>query len=90
MANTESSKKMVRKIARRTLINKSRRSSVRSFTRRANEAISSGNVEEATEAFRVAQSLMQRAKSKGVYHKNTVSRKVSRLSKHLKNMAVSS
>ncbi|MBY7648935.1 MAG: 30S ribosomal protein S20 [Candidatus Liberibacter europaeus] len=90
MANTESAKKMVRKIASRTLINKSRRSSVRSFLRRANEAITSGNVVEAKEAFRVAESFIQRAKSKGIFHRNTASRKVSRLSKRLKDMAVSS
>ncbi|MBL0848919.1 MAG: 30S ribosomal protein S20 [Candidatus Liberibacter ctenarytainae] len=90
MANTESAKKMVRKIARRTLINKSRRSSVRSFTRRANEAITSGNVDGAAESFRIAQSFIQRAKSKGILHKNTASRKVSRLARKLKNMALPS
>ncbi|AKK20281.1 30S ribosomal protein S20 [Candidatus Liberibacter africanus] len=89
MANKESAKKMVRKIARRTLVNKSRRSSVRSFMRRANEAISFGEIGAATEACRKAESVIQKAKSKGVFHGNTASRTVSRLSKRLKNLMTS-
>ncbi|MFV0255902.1 30S ribosomal protein S20 [Candidatus Liberibacter solanacearum] len=90
MANTQSAKKMVRKIARRTLLNKSRRSFVRTFIRRANEAIAVGKIEEATEACKKAESLVQKAKSKGVFHRNTASRTVSRLSKRLKNMDIPS
>ncbi|AHA28372.1 30S ribosomal protein S20 [Candidatus Liberibacter americanus] len=89
MANTKSAKKMVRKIASRTLINKNRRSPVRSFIRHANEVITSGNITEAIEAYRLAQSIIQSAKSKGIFHRNTASRKVSRLSKRLKSMSVS-
>ncbi|ACT57099.1 30S ribosomal protein S20 [Candidatus Liberibacter asiaticus] len=89
MANKDSAKKMIRKIARRTLINKSRRSSVRSFMRHANEAITFGKIEEATEACRKAESVIQKAKSKGIFHGNAASRKVSRLSKRLKGILTS-
>ncbi|AGA65183.1 SSU ribosomal protein S20p [Liberibacter crescens BT-1] len=90
MANTVSARKMVRKISRRTLINKSRRSSVRSFIRRVHEALESGNVDAAKEAFRVAESHIQKAKSKGVLHKSTASRTVSRLAKRIKNVSMAS
>ena len=84
MANTPSAKKAVRRQARRTEVNKSRRSRVRTFLRRVEEAISSGDQPAAQEALRAAQPELMRAVSKGVYHKNTVSRKISRLAQRVK------
>jgi small subunit ribosomal protein S20 len=79
MANTPSAKKAARKIARRTEINKARRSRMRTFLRNVEEAIASGDAEAARAALRSAQPEIMRAASKGVIHKNTASRKVSRL-----------
>ena len=79
MANTPSAKKAVRKIARRTAINKARRSRVRTFLRKVEEAIASGDQATANEALKAAQPEIMRAAQKGVVHKNTASRKVSRL-----------
>jgi small subunit ribosomal protein S20 len=79
MANTVSAKKMTRKIAKRTAINRSRRSRVRTFLRKVEEAIASGNRNAATEALRTAEPELMRAAQKGIVHKNTASRKVSRL-----------
>lgn len=87
MANTASAKKMVRKIARRTAVNKSRRSRVRTFLRKVEEAISSGNKSAAEEAFKVAQPELHRAANKGVFHQKTISRKLSRLSARIKALA---
>ncbi|MCQ0989435.1 30S ribosomal protein S20 [Jiella marina] len=84
MANTPSAKKATRKIARRTEINTARRSRVRTFLRKVEEAIASGDQEAALAAFRVAEPEMRRAASKGVFHRNTVSRKISRLSHRVK------
>ena len=84
MANTPSAKKAARKIARRTEINKSRRSRVRTFLRKVEEAILTGDSEAARAAFRAAEPELARAASKGVMHKNTVSRKISRLSSRVK------
>lgn len=84
MANTPSAKKAARKIARRTAVNKSRRSRVRSFVRKVEEALASGDKVAAAEALRAAQPELQRAASKGVMHGNTASRKISRLAGRLK------
>ena len=84
MANTPSAKKAVRRQARRTEINKSRRSRVRTFLRKVEEAIASGDQAAAQQALRVAQPEMMRAVTKGVYHKNTVARKISRLASRVK------
>lgn len=86
MANTKSAKKMVRKIARRTEVNKARRSRVRTFVRRVEEAIASGDKSAAQTALREAQPELMRAATKGVMHKNTTARKVSRLSRRVKAM----
>ena len=86
MANTKSAKKMVRKIARRTEVNKSRRSRVRSFVRKVEEAIASGDKKAAAEALRAAQPELHRSVTKGVLHKNTASRKVSRLAARVKKL----
>lgn len=87
MANTPGAKKAVRKIARRTEVNKSRRSRVRTFLRNFEEAIAAGDVAKAKAAFAEAQSEVMRAVTKGVIHKNTGSRKVSRLAAQLKKLA---
>ena len=84
MANTTSAKKATRKIARRTAINTARRSRVRNYLRKVEEAIASGNKEDAVNALKAAQPELMRAASKGVYHKNTAARKVSRLASRVK------
>jgi len=86
MANTSSAKKATRKIARRTEVNKARRSRVRSFVRKVEEALASGDKTAATAAFAVAQPELMRAATKGILHKNTASRKVSRLAQRLKTL----
>lgn len=87
MANTTSAKKATRKMARKTAINKARRTRVRTYLRAVEEAIVAGEQAPAADALRKAQSEMMRAVSKGVYHKNTASRKISRLSKRVKALA---
>ena len=87
MANTTSAKKAARKIARRTEVNKSRRSRMRTFLRKVEEAIASGDKAAAAEALKNAQPELARGVTKGVLHKNTGSRKVSRLSARVKALA---
>jgi small subunit ribosomal protein S20 len=87
MANTPGAKKAVRKIARRTEVNKARRSRVRTYLRKFEEALASGDAAAAKAAFVVAQSELMRAVTKGVVHKNTGSRKVSRLAAQLKKLS---
>jgi len=87
MANTRSAKKMVRKIAQRTEVNMARRSRMRTFVRKVEEAIEAGDKKVAAEALKAAQPEIMRAAQKGVLHKNTSSRKVSRLSARIKAMA---
>ena len=84
MANTKSAKKMVRKIARRTEVNKSRKSRVRTFVRKVEEAVASGDKAAAIKALRAAEPEIMRGVTKGVLHKNTASRKVSRLAARVK------
>ncbi|KPL52600.1 30S ribosomal protein S20 [Prosthecomicrobium hirschii] len=84
MANTPSAKKAARKITRRTAVNKNRRSRVRTFVRKVEEALASGDKVAAAAALRAAQPELQRAASKGVLHANTASRKISRLASRLK------
>ena len=79
MANTQSAKKATRKIERRTEVNKARRSRVRTFLRKVEEAIASGDKTAAEAALKAVQPELQRAATKGVVHRNTASRKVSRL-----------
>ncbi|KXF79029.1 30S ribosomal protein S20 [Paramesorhizobium deserti] len=86
MANTPSAKKAVRKIDARTQVNKARRSRVRTFLRKFEDAVASGDKAAAQAAFKVAEPEMMRAASKGVVHKNTASRKISRLAKRLKTL----
>jgi small subunit ribosomal protein S20 len=84
MANTPGAKKAIRKIARRTEVNKSRRSRVRTFLRKFEEALAAGDAGAAKTAFGEAQSELMKAVAKGVVHKNTGARKVSRLAARLK------
>jgi small subunit ribosomal protein S20 len=84
MANTSSAKKMVRKIARRTEINKTRRSRVRTFLRKVEEAIAARDKKAALEAFKAAQPELHRSVTKGVSNKSAASRKLSRLSARIK------
>jgi small subunit ribosomal protein S20 len=87
MANTSSAKKMVRKIERRTEMNKARRSRMRTFVRKVEEAIASGDKSAAADALRAAQPEMHRAVTKGVLHKLTAARKLSRLSSRIKKLS---
>lgn len=84
MANNPGAKKAIRKIARRTEVNKARRSRVRTFVRKFEEALEAGNLDAAKTAFTAAESELMRAVGKGVLHKNTGSRKVSRLAARLR------
>jgi len=79
MANSPSAKKRARQAVRRTAINKSRRSRVRTFIRKVEEAIAAGDQSAALEALKAAQPEIMRGAVKGVLHRNTASRKVSRL-----------
>lgn len=80
MANTKSAKKAARQAARRTLVNKARRSRMRTFIRKVEEAIASGDRTAAATALQSAQPELMRSAQKGLIHKNTASRKISRLS----------
>lgn len=79
MANTRSAKKAVRKTARRTEINKARRTRMRTEVRKVEEAIAAGQKEQAMEALAQAEPILARSAQRGTIHKNTASRKVSRL-----------
>ena len=86
MANNASARKRIRQTEKRTARNKARKSRVRSFLRKVEEAVKSGDKAAAQEAFRAAQPEMQRAATKGVVHANTVARKLSRLSARVKSV----
>jgi small subunit ribosomal protein S20 len=81
-------KKMTRKIESRRLINASRRSRMRTFIRQVEEAIASGDAERARQALQAAQPEIMRAASHGIIHKNTASRKVSRLAQRVRTLTV--
>lgn len=87
MANTAQSKKRARQSETRFAINKSRRSRIRTFVRKVEEAIASGNAEAALAALRAAQPELDRGVTKGILHANTVSRKISRLAARVKALA---
>ncbi len=86
MANTTSAKKAARKIARKTAVNKTRRSRMRGFIRKLEEAIEAGDKGVAQSTFVEVQPVIMKAASKGILHRNTASRKVSRLAARLKAM----
>ena len=83
MANTKSAKKAIRVIGRRTAVNTARRTRTRSSWRTVEEAIAAGDAKAAAAALRKAESETMRSVSKGVMHKNTASRKVSRLASRI-------
>ncbi len=84
MANSPQAKKRARQNARRYAINKARRSRIRTYLRKVEEAIASGDKEAAQAALRAAQPELMRGVTKGVLHKNTAARKMSRLSARVK------
>ncbi|MGD0531038.1 MAG: 30S ribosomal protein S20 [Methyloceanibacter sp.] len=83
MANTKSAKKAARQTLRRTIVNKTRRSRMRSYTRKVEEAIASGDKAAAQAALKEAQPVIVRTAQKGMVHRKTASRKVSRLAKRV-------
>lgn len=87
MANTDQSKKRARQAEARYAVNKARRSRIRTYLRKVEEALAAGNQEAATVALRNVQPELARGVTKGVMHKNTVARKMSRLSSRVKALA---
>ena len=87
MANTSSARKAARVIARRTAVNKSRRSRMRTIVTKVEEAISSGDANRAREALAQAEPVVMRAAQKGVVHRNAASRKISRLTQRVAKLA---
>lgn len=83
MANTRSAKKATRKIAARTSVNMARRSRVRTYVRKVEEAIAASDKAAADAALKAAQPELMRAATRGVMHKNTAARKVSRLARRV-------
>jgi len=86
MANSPSSRKRARQIERRTDVNKARRSRIRTFIRKVEQALATGDAAAAGAALREAQPEIMRGVSRGVLHKNTASRKVSRLAARVKTL----
>ena len=84
MSNTPQAKKRARQNEARFQINKARRSRIRTFLRKVEEAIESGDKEASVAALRAAQPELMRGVTKGVFHKNTASRKMSRLASRVK------
>jgi len=89
MANTKSAKKAARQATRRTVVNKARRTRLRSSVRRVEEAIASGNKEAAAAALKEAEPVIARTAQKGIVHHNSASRKMSRLAKRVSAMGKS-
>ncbi|WP_398471212.1 30S ribosomal protein S20 [Tardiphaga sp.] len=87
MANTTSAKKATRKIARRTIVNKSRRTQMRSALRTVEDAIKTGDVNAAKEAMKAAEPALMKAAQRNIVHKNLASRKVSRLTHQIAKLA---
>jgi small subunit ribosomal protein S20 len=87
MANSPQAKKRARQNEKRFAVNKARRSRIRTYLRKVEEAIASGDKEAATAALRAAQPELMRGVTKGVYHKNTAARKMSRLSARVSSLS---
>lgn len=87
MANSPQSKKRARQTVRRTSVNKARRSRIRTFLRSVEEAIASGDKDKASAALQAAQPELMRGVTKGIVHKNTAARKMSRLAARVKAIA---
>lgn len=83
MANSRQAKKRARQNERRATVNTARRSRIRTFLRKVEEAIASGDKQAAATALQAAQPELMRGVSKGIFHKNTAARKISRLSKRV-------
>jgi small subunit ribosomal protein S20 len=88
MANSPQARKRIRQAARRTEVNTARRSRMRTFVRKVEEAIASGDGAAAKAAFQAAQPEIVRSANKGILHKNTASRKISRLAARVKALSV--
>ncbi len=86
MAHHKSAKKRIRQTARRTEVNIARRSRIRTFVKKVETAIASGDKSAAESAFREAQPELHRGITKGVLHRNTVARKLSRLSQRIRTL----
>ena len=86
MAHSRTAKKRIRQTAKRTERNRSRVSRIRTFVRKLEDAIAKGDASEATTAFAAAAPELQRGVNKGVLHRNTVARKISRLSSKVKTL----
>lgn len=86
MANISSSKKAIRVIGRKTEINKARRSRIKTFLRKVNDTITTGNIEEAKKAFVEFESELMKGVKNGILKKNTASRKLSRLAGHIRKI----
>jgi small subunit ribosomal protein S20 len=86
VAHSRTAKKRIRQTAKRTERNKSRISRIRTFVRKVEDAIAKGDASEATSAFAAAAPELQRGVTKGVLHRNTVARKISRLSSKVKTL----
>jgi small subunit ribosomal protein S20 len=87
MANTSSAKKAARKMLRRTEVNKSRRSRLKAYVRKVEEALASGDKAAAKGALAAAEPILMRSAQKGVVHKRTASRKASRLAARVRALA---
>jgi len=87
MANTKSAQKAVRQISRRTAVNKMRRSEMRTFVKKVEEALDSKDAAGAAAALEKAAPTLARAAQKGIVHANAASRKISRLTKRVKALA---
>ena len=88
MANTKSAQKAARQTIRRTAVNKSRRSEMRTFVRKVEEALATKDPKAAADALHAAEPKIARAAQKGIVHKNAASRKISRLAKRVRALAV--
>ncbi|NRB05210.1 MAG: 30S ribosomal protein S20 [Rhodobacteraceae bacterium] len=86
MANSPQAKKRARQNEKRFAVNKARRSRIRTYLRKVEEAIASGDKTAAETALRAAQPELMRGVTRGVYHKNTAARKMSRLSSRIKSL----
>ena len=87
MANTKSAKKRLRQTERRTAVNRARTSRVRTYLRRVEEAIASGDKTAAAEAFKAVQPELMRGAQHRIMHRNTASRKISRLARRINAMS---
>lgn len=87
MANSRQAEKRIRQTARATLVNRMRRSRYRTYVKKVEEAIQAGDKPAASDALKSAQPIMHGAVTKGIIHRNTVNRKLSRLARRVNTMA---